>query len=281
MKNWRKIAAAMMAFVMVLSMHTAAFAADGISVYVNGEKLVFDQEPIIKNGRTLVPMRGIFEALGADIEWNGAEKRVNADWGMNSLDLWIGGRNIEMGDGTTVMLDVPAQVINGRTLVPLRAVSQCMGANVVWDGSTKTINISSAAPEYIYENHKYTYSYKIPDGFYIAEEPPAGDGVIIQHVDDEIQIRVFASDFPEVMDYSLVELYEYYVINEFFEGNRHWCDYEYSFGGVVDLGEGIRLYQVSQVYGGTEYTISIRVPDYLLNEYEYLIVDPTENMIFG
>ena len=110
----------------------------GISIYVDGKKL--DQPVMLVNDRTLVPMRAIFEALGADVSWNDAEKTVTAKKDEIVIVLKIGSekffKNLE-----NVPLDTPAVIQNDRTYIPLRAVSEALENTVDWNGETKTITI--------------------------------------------------------------------------------------------------------------------------------------------
>lgn len=112
-----------------------------IMVYLNGEKLSFDQPPVIINGRTLVPLRAIFEALGAKVMWDDATKTVTATRGYTIVSLEIGKNYITI-DGMAKELDVPAQIINSRTMVPVRAISEAFGCQVGWDAGTQTVLIS-------------------------------------------------------------------------------------------------------------------------------------------
>ncbi|MCL2577846.1 MAG: copper amine oxidase N-terminal domain-containing protein [Defluviitaleaceae bacterium] len=115
-----------------------------IRVTLNGTLLEFDVAPIIINGRTLVPVRTIFEALGMEVEWRddwilseGGEKSVVFHIGRNIMYIYVG------DDERTIELDVPPQIINGRTLVPLRAIAEATGAIVEWDAATQTVKITS------------------------------------------------------------------------------------------------------------------------------------------
>ena len=112
-----------------------------IMVLLNGEKLTFDQPPVIMDGRTLVPLRAIFEALGAEVLWEDETKTVTAKKGYTVISLQIGTKAIVI-DGTAKELDVPAQIINSRTLVPVRAISEAFGCDVGWDGVTQTVIIT-------------------------------------------------------------------------------------------------------------------------------------------
>jgi competence protein ComEC len=111
-------------------------------VILDDKTLTFDVPPTIENDRTLVPLRAIFEALGANVQWDGVTQTVTATKDDIEIKLIIGGQAYK--NGAPVTLDVPAKIINDRTMVPLRFVSEAFGCQVAWDGSTQTITITSA-----------------------------------------------------------------------------------------------------------------------------------------
>ena len=124
-----------------LMLTTAAFAAD-ITVTLNGEAIDFaDQAPEIVEGRTLVPLRAIFEALGASVEWDDATKTVTSTKDNTTVKLTIGTPAINV-NGEDKALDVAAQIVESRTLVPARAVAEAYGCAVAWDDATKTVTIT-------------------------------------------------------------------------------------------------------------------------------------------
>jgi len=108
--------------------------------FSRGGTVVFDQPPVIQNGRTLVPVRAVFEALLVDVEWDNATQTVTASKGSLVVKLTIGS-NIMTRNNAPITLDVPAQVINGRTLIPLRAAAEAFQAEVIWDAATQTAHI--------------------------------------------------------------------------------------------------------------------------------------------
>lgn len=112
-------------------------------VYLDGQKLNFDVPPIIDNDRTLVPLRAIFEAMGADVEWVDTTRTVKAKRGNTEVILQIGSLYPTV-NGQVWALDVPAKIINDRTLAPLRFVGEAFGGQVGWDDSTRTVTITSA-----------------------------------------------------------------------------------------------------------------------------------------
>lgn len=111
------------------------------TVMLDGNLLSFDIPPIIENGRTLVPLRAIFEALGAEVIWDATTQTVTAEKGNTKITLNIGGAAYK--NGQFVQLEVPAKIVAGRTLVPLRFVSEALGCDVGWNGLTQVINIES------------------------------------------------------------------------------------------------------------------------------------------
>jgi hypothetical protein len=112
-----------------------------IRVLVNGVVLNFDQPPIIENGTTLVPLRAIFEALGAEIQWEQSTQTVTAIRGGVTVQLTIGS-NVLVRNGVNIQLAVPAKIVGGRTLVPARAVAESFGADVRWEQATRTVTIT-------------------------------------------------------------------------------------------------------------------------------------------
>lgn len=116
-------------------------AASEIKVFLNGVEIEFDVAPYIKNGRTMVPFRAIFEALGVDISWNGVNRTIMATNDTTQIYIDIG-KSFAYVNGYKVNLDAQAEISEGRTFVPLRFVSENTGADVSWDGNTKSVYIS-------------------------------------------------------------------------------------------------------------------------------------------
>lgn len=114
---------------------------DGITVKVNGSKVIFDQPPVLESGRTLVPLRAIFEALGASIGWDDATQTVTATKDEIEISLQIGSDKMYVNEDVKT-LDVPAKLISSRTMVPVRAISEAFGCNVDWVDATQTVVIT-------------------------------------------------------------------------------------------------------------------------------------------
>lgn len=119
-----------------------AFAAGNISVQVNGKALSMDSKPFVQQGKVLVPMRAIFETLGASVKWDDKAQKVTAKKGSTEIVLWMGKKEAKVGS-KTVNLDVPAAVSNGRTVVPLRFVAESLGAKVDWVSSKNLVVVTT------------------------------------------------------------------------------------------------------------------------------------------
>ncbi|HWP96021.1 MAG TPA: copper amine oxidase N-terminal domain-containing protein [Syntrophomonadaceae bacterium] len=111
------------------------------NVAVNGQRLSMEVPPVIEDGRILVPLRSIFEALSASVDWDGSTQTVSITKGCDELKLTIGS-STAYKNGELLGLDVPARVLGDRTLVPLGFVSQALGAAVEWDEANQTAIIT-------------------------------------------------------------------------------------------------------------------------------------------
>lgn len=131
--------------VLLLSI-TSGMAATRVEV--NGNPIPFTVEPFQVMNRTMVPMRSIFEALGASVQWNDSTQTVTARRGATDVRLTIGETEAQV-NGQSVALEVPAMIRRGSTMVPLRFVSESLGADVSWSGATQTVSIlTNGAPPY-------------------------------------------------------------------------------------------------------------------------------------
>ncbi len=145
-KNMQKISAALLAGALLIpaAIPQTADAAGKIKVYIDGVELTTRQAPIMQGNRTLVPLRGIFEALDAQVNWNNKTKTITAYKGSNTVTLQIGSKAATV-NGSSVPLEVPGRVINGNTVVPLRFIGESLGQNVNWNASTQSVIITTTA----------------------------------------------------------------------------------------------------------------------------------------
>ena len=130
----------------ILPLMAASLAfGQGIRATVNGDPVRFaDAQPVSVNGRVLVPVRGVFEQMGVNVDWNAATRTVSANGNGNDVLLGIGKR-VARVNGHNVSMDVPAMVYHGRTMVPLRFISESMGAQVNWYANDRLVAINTGA----------------------------------------------------------------------------------------------------------------------------------------
>lgn len=114
--------------------------------YVNGEANSLDAAPIIRNDRTMLPIRFVAEAFGADVGWNGETSTAYVKTEDTEIVITIGASNAIV-NGEKVMLDSPAFIENSRTYLPVRFVSEKLGASVAWDGVTSTATLTKPVAE--------------------------------------------------------------------------------------------------------------------------------------
>lgn len=139
----KKTVSALLLFAMLLSSLTA-FAND-ITITYNGTPLQFDAKAYYKDNRTMVPLRSVFEAVGATVGWDNETQtamiaKANGDT-VDFIFLQIGQTDAYV-NSEKMTLDVPAEISNGRTMIPLRFVIDNLGANVEWEKETDTVKIT-------------------------------------------------------------------------------------------------------------------------------------------
>ena len=150
----KKIISALLLMLMIfMSINTYAYSP--ISVEVNARKLEFDVAPINQDGRVLVPVRAIFEALGTTVDWNPQIETITSSLNGNTVTLTIGSE-LMLKNGRPVYLDVAPMIIGDRTLVPVRAISEALGSEVTWDAENNRVQIFTE--EYMHYS-AYTQNY--------------------------------------------------------------------------------------------------------------------------
>ena len=143
MKKVKKFSCFVLVLLLILtgiSTQKVSAASNEIKVVVNDVQLSFDQSPLMWEGRLLVPLRSIFEALGATVYWNNDTQTVTGKKGKTTIELQIG-KAKALINGKEQELQVPARKINNRTMVPLRFVAESLGATVNWNKDTRTATI--------------------------------------------------------------------------------------------------------------------------------------------
>jgi len=125
---------------------TMVFIIDNSSYTVNGELIVMDVSPVVIEGRTMLPIRYAATPLGAEVGWNDADRKVTVSLDNTLLELWIG-QSKALINGNTIAIDadnpnVMPLIINGRTMLPIRFVTENMGCDVQWDPATRKVTIT-------------------------------------------------------------------------------------------------------------------------------------------
>lgn len=162
--------------IILLILLVLSLPAFAVSVVHNSIPIVFDVSPQNIEGRVLVPLRVIFEKLGAEVEWDQSSRTVLATKGVRTITLTIGS-DIAWVDGRMVILDVPACIVQSRTLVPLRFISESLDAIVKWDSTTETVRIS--------------------DRLYTVLRAVDGDTLEIDFEGTKEKVRLIGIDTPE------------------------------------------------------------------------------------
>ncbi|MEK3726228.1 copper amine oxidase N-terminal domain-containing protein [Lysinibacillus sp. FSL W8-0953] len=122
-----------------------AQAAKAITITVDGVQLKTDQPPAMIQGRVMLPLRAIFEALGASVNWDSKNQTVTGYKEDTTVVLKMKSK-VATINGKSVTLDVPAQILRGRTMVPVRFVSEALGQDVDWNSVNQTVTIQSDTP---------------------------------------------------------------------------------------------------------------------------------------
>jgi len=196
-----------------------ALAAE-ITVTLNGNPIQFsDTQPILEQGRVLVPLRSIFEKMGAEVNWNGKLKQVEAKQNSKVICLPLNGKYAFV-NGVAYEIDVLPRLDGGRTFVPLRFLSQALGANVNWDKATSHVAITTQVPSpagevwgYYVDYNSYTslennlekvtgimpFSYKLDSNGQITETVYFSQGQSLAQASNiPVYALVFADD-PEAL----------------------------------------------------------------------------------
>lgn len=142
---YSKFAALLTALALFCGPAVPVHSAESISIVIDGRKVQTTPQPVIKNDRTLVPVRLVSEALGAQVEWREESRTVHITKGDRQAVLRIDNRLVDFTQSQTSysLCDVPPQILEDRTFVPLRLVSNVLGVAIQWDDATRTVSINS------------------------------------------------------------------------------------------------------------------------------------------
>ena len=181
------------------------YDAQMVSVLINNNIIAFDYPAIVVNGRTLVPLRGIFEAIGATVDWDNNTQTATGKLDSTTVSISIGSK-VLYKNGVPVELDVPAQLISGYTMVPVRAVAEAFDADVEWDGDSNTVYVTTMGNNYSVKSvphiicDGYNANFANFNGMYIDsfEYSDNGDGT------ENVTFDVYNTSYI----YGVVEIYD-------------------------------------------------------------------------
>lgn len=149
-KNRRRLFSFLiLTFITIQLVAPTGFSAGDVRLVIDGRPIDASPQPLIKNGRTLVPARLIFEELGAEVQWNEEERTVHMAKGNRSVLLRIDSHLVEYKVGDRIsygLSDVPPQIYAGRTFVPVRLGGNALGVGIGWDGASRTVTVNSSQP---------------------------------------------------------------------------------------------------------------------------------------
>lgn len=138
--------------ILLLGLMNAGTKAASLNLIIDGNNVTKSASPIVKNRRTLVPLRFIGEALGKEVLWNNDEKSVTVSDEGNSFKLYIDSKIIDNSDGTLKFTDVAPCIVNRKTYLPLRAIAELMNIGVGYDKASSTVTIDSSTYNPVEEN---------------------------------------------------------------------------------------------------------------------------------
>lgn len=169
--------------IIILILLSSVSFAEPIMINLDGSQLSMPIDPILHDGRTLVPLRPMFEALGARVDWDNDTRTVTATLDDKIIILQINNK-IATVNGNEIELDVAGKLINGSTFIPVRFIAESLGAKVDWNPNSKTVIIISNTTAMSSTTYKVT---RVVDG----------DTIKINFNGIEESLRLIGIDTPE------------------------------------------------------------------------------------
>lgn len=230
-KLWISILVVLVAFPMMFQ--SSVKAATPISIIIDGVRLSTDQAPVMVNGRTMVPLRAIFEAFNASIKWDQKAQTVTATKDNTTIMLKIGSKTATINN-KAVTLDVPGLNLKGRTMVPTRFVSEALGHEVGWNPKTQVVTITTSASN-------------------VGNAGPVSN-IVAQDVSDYGDGRDLQVSFTRAVNESLVDHYRVLIVKS---GNilnlssaQAVASYNYSTVLPTGTNPSIKLTSISRTVDG-------------------------------
>jgi len=247
MKKLLMITSALILFmILTVSLPLTVSAADvntdmDIRVFIDGEEIEFDVKPAVIDQRTMVPMRFIFEYFGLDVEWNQNDQSITARLGDSPyLCMQLNSKIMQIynDDGITKKwLNVAPCAINGRTLVPLRAIAEIFGADVAWEQETTSVIITTPYPKHLDQSLTTRVLDEYTDNSYTYHNPSdASEYLTVTFDNNRMKVSGMMLEDYEELWFSIEDKnYQIYNINQFEEFSAEFpCDF-------LDIPDSVEL----------------------------------------
>lgn len=247
----KKLISVILSVAMIMAMCMPVLQADGedVKVFVDGIELECDVPPVIENDRVLVPIRAIAEALNKTVDWNEQAQAViisdNGDYWVWPLWLTIGSSTMwiseahnfdmitpapDMGiNQWSIDLDVPALIINDRTFIPLRAVSEAFGVEVQWDIDTRTVILTTGpsateAPTVTPEQTQEPVTADTSFAFRLKEQMPTDKNYMVSPFSIKVALAMVANAAEGITKEEMLDTLDIDDLDEFNEYVKAFID---------------------------------------------------------
>ena len=140
----KKLLTLLLTLGLLFILSSPVFASSDVKINANGN-ILKDAQAVIQNGSTLLPVRSVSNAFGCEVDWNGDTKTVSVNKGDTQITIVIGQKELTVNN-TKQTISAPAQIINGRTYVPLRALGEALDCEIQWVNDTRTVEITPNDP---------------------------------------------------------------------------------------------------------------------------------------
>lgn len=244
---WKKFCFLWMTAVFLLCGSLSAAAAD-ISVLYNGKALEFNEGmgmPYIENDRVLIPLRAVAQGMGKQVEWKESTRQVVVSDGQTKIRLTIGSKTVLVND-TPTATDVPAAIKNDRTYVPLRFVSQCLGAKVDWNGTLRQVAITEAQAQESTLTEGVSAVGQLKYLLYMPENPRKNMPLILylhggSGKGDDLSLLLSAESLPKFLQEGQIAVDAYVVMPQLPANQKGW-------EGILPAIEEL-IAEMEQTYG--------------------------------
>lgn len=244
MKNSKKVFSFILCFSIVFTVLSgvctvSAATVNNITVTINGRNIEFDVPPQLINDRTMVPLRAIFEALEATVDWDNETKTVTSKRDDTTISLTINNPTMYV-NGKAIMLDSPACLINDRTLVPVRAISEAFKARVYWNNEAHTVAILTDTPS----NESVSEEVKAENEEEKQEEIVKQD----DHREKEDENEWYSSSMYRVG--TDIPAGDYYAVTEKSDRSGYYCKYADSTQEDIEDNDNFNNFTFFRCYNG-------------------------------